>query len=144
MLLLHRQHMTRDDDSLNLACPFADGHEADMTRNLFSVRLDGRYSQEYDSDHKGDYMKKKQMEEIGVRELKARASDVVRAVKEQRARYIVTQRGKPAALIIPVDAVLPEKSMDESWRRLMEIREKLGKRRRNKKSSVALLSEMRR
>ena len=89
-------------------------------------------------------MKRKQMEEIGVRELKARTSDIVRAVKEERARYIVTQRGKPAALIIPVDAVLPEKSLDDSWNKLLEIREKLGKRKRNKKSSVEILSEMRR
>ena len=54
------------------------------------------------------------MEEIGIRELKARASDVVRAVKEQRARYVVTQRGKPVAAIIPMDAVLPEKNNAES------------------------------
>ena len=84
------------------------------------------------------------MEEIGIRELKARASDVVRAVKEQRARYVVTQRGKPVAAIIPMDAVLPEKNNDESWDKLMEIRMKLGKGRKNKKNSVEILSEMRR
>ena len=84
------------------------------------------------------------MEEIGIRELKARASDVVRAVKEQRARYVVTQRGKPVAAIIPMDAVLPEKNNDESWDKLMEIHMKLGKGRKNKKNSVEILSEMRR
>lgn len=84
------------------------------------------------------------MEEIGIRELKARASDVVRAVKEQRARYVVTQRGKPVAAIIPMDAVLPEKNNDEAWDKLMEIRIKLGKGRKNKKNSVEILSEMRR
>ena len=91
-------------------------------------------------------MKPKQdkMEEIGIRELKARASDVVRAVKEQRARYVVTQRGKPVAAIIPMDAVLPEKNNDEAWDKLMEIRIKLGKGRKNKKNSVEILSEMRR
>ncbi|KXK15142.1 MAG: prevent-host-death family protein [Chloroflexi bacterium OLB14] len=88
--------------------------------------------------------KRKKMEEIGIRELKARASDVVRAVKEQRARYVVTQRGKPVAVIIPMDAVLPEKRDDESWNKLMEIRKKLAKRKRNKKNSVEILSEMRR
>ena len=31
--------------------------------------------------------------EIGIRELKTRASEVVRAVKEQRARYVITPRG---------------------------------------------------
>ena len=88
--------------------------------------------------------KQNKMEEIGIRELKARASDVVRAVKEQRARYVVTQRGKPVAAIIPMDAVLPEKNNDEAWDKLMEIRIKLGKARKNKKNSVEILSEMRR
>ena len=90
-------------------------------------------------------MKQKRAEEIGIRELKARTSDVVRAVREERARYIVTQRGKPAALIIPVDAALPETALNDSWNRLLEIREKLGKRKRvNKKRSVEILSKMRR
>jgi prevent-host-death family protein len=88
--------------------------------------------------------KRRKMEEIGIRELKARASDVVRAVKEQRARYVVTQRGEPVAVIIPMDAVLPEKQDDESWGKLMEIRKKLAKGKKNKKSSVEILSEMRR
>lgn len=88
--------------------------------------------------------KQNKMEEIGIRELKARASDVVRAVKEKRARYVVTQRGKPVAAIIPMDAVLPEKNNDEAWDKLMEIRIKLGKGRKNKKNSVEILSEMRR
>lgn len=91
-------------------------------------------------------MKRKQIktEEIGIRELKSRASEVVRAVKEDRARYVITQRGKPVAIIVPTDAMLPEKKDDESWNRLMEIRKKLGKGVKNKKSSVEILSEMRR
>jgi prevent-host-death family protein len=90
--------------------------------------------------------KKKQprTEEIGIRELKSRVSEVVRAVKEERARYVITQRGKPAALIIPVDALPPKKSDDEVWERLMEIREELGKGWQSEKSSVEILSEMRR
>lgn len=90
--------------------------------------------------------KKKQprTEEIGIRELKSRASEVVRAVKEERARYVITQRGKPAAIIIPVDAVLLKKSDDEVWERLMKIREELGKGWQSEKSAVEILSEMRR
>lgn len=83
-------------------------------------------------------------EEIGIRELKSRASEVVRAVKEDRARYIITQRGKPAALIIPLDAAPPEKSTDEVWERLMKIGEELGKGWQSEKSAVEILSEMRR
>lgn len=90
--------------------------------------------------------KKKQpkIEEIGIRELKSRASEVVRAVKEERARYVITQRGKPAALIIPLDAAPPEKSADEVWKRLMKIGEELGKGWQSEKSAVEILSEMRR
>jgi prevent-host-death family protein len=88
-------------------------------------------------------MKQKKMEEIGIRELKARASDV-RAVKEQRARYIITQRGVPVAVIIPIDAILAQKNSGESWDKLMEIRRKLGAGKQNTKSSVEILSEMRR
>ncbi|MEW5938839.1 MAG: type II toxin-antitoxin system Phd/YefM family antitoxin [Chloroflexota bacterium] len=83
-------------------------------------------------------------EEIGIRELKTRASEVVRAVKETRARYVITQHGKPAALIIPIDAEIKKKEVDEAWARLAKIREKLGKGRQSKKSALQILSEMRR
>jgi prevent-host-death family protein len=92
-------------------------------------------------------MKKKKQpktEEIGIRELKSRASEVIRAVKEERARYVITQRGKPAAIIIPVDAVPLKTSDDEVWARLMKIREELGKGWQSEKSAVEILSEMRR
>lgn len=92
-------------------------------------------------------MKRKQpkTEEIGIRELKSRASEVVRAVKEERARYVITQRGKPVATIIPMDAILPEKkSDDEVWERLMQLGEEISKSWKNEKSAVEILSEMRR
>jgi prevent-host-death family protein len=88
--------------------------------------------------------KSNKTEEIGIRELKSRASEVVRAVKERRARYVVTQRGKPVAAIIPLDAMLPEKKEEDGWEKLMAIRARLGKGKSNKKSSLEILSEMRR
>lgn len=84
------------------------------------------------------------MEKIGIRELKARASEVVRAVKERRARYVITQRGQPVAVLLPVDAVLPQPDPDEVWARLEAIREELGKGWQSEKSAVEILSEMRR
>lgn len=91
-------------------------------------------------------MKRKQSKtkEIGIRELKSRVSEVVRAVKEERARYVVTQRGKPAALIIPMDAALPEKSGDQVWERLVAIGEELSKGLQNDKRAVEILAEIRR
>jgi prevent-host-death family protein len=84
------------------------------------------------------------MEEIGIRELKARASEVVRAVKERRARYLITQRGRPVALLVPLDALPPQPNADEVWARLERIREELGKGWQSEKSAVEILSEMRR
>jgi prevent-host-death family protein len=90
--------------------------------------------------------KKKQpkTEEIGIRELKSRAAEVVRAVKEERARYVVTQRGKPVAAIIPMDAELPEKKDEDGWERLLALRARLAKDKSKKQSSLEILSEMRR
>jgi prevent-host-death family protein len=42
------------------------------------------------------------MAEIGIKELKAAASRVIDEV-EEGAAYIVTKRGKPAAVLLPID-----------------------------------------
>jgi len=85
--------------------------------------LDGFYAADISCSHMGNHMTGKQpkTEEIGIRELKARASELVRAVKEERARYVVTRRGKPAALIIPLDAAPPERTGDQAWERLIHM-----------------------
>jgi len=83
-------------------------------------------------------------EEIGIRELKKRVSEVVRAVKEERARYVITQRGVPAALIIPLDAEPPVDKGDEVWERLVQLGEEIGKGWQSEKTAVEILSEMRR
>lgn len=82
--------------------------------------------------------------EIGIRELKTRASELVRSVREQRTRYIITQRGKAAALLVPLDGEIRQADADAVWKRLESLREELGKGWQNEKHSVDLLSEMRR
>jgi prevent-host-death family protein len=84
------------------------------------------------------------MEEIGIRELKARASEVVRAVKERRVRYLITQRGRPAALLVPLDALPPQPNADEVWARLEELGKEIARNWQSEKSAVEILSEMRR
>jgi len=39
---------------------------------------------------------------IGVRELKNQASEVLRAVREENAEYVVTVRGRPVAVLRPL------------------------------------------
>jgi prevent-host-death family protein len=40
---------------------------------------------------------------IGVRELREQTSEVIRRVREDRAEYVVTYRGRPVAIILPLD-----------------------------------------
>lgn len=84
------------------------------------------------------------IEEIGIRKLKSHASEVVRAVKEQNARYVITQRGKPAALIIPLDAASQPEAEDKAWERLEQLGKELAEGWQSKKSAVEILTEMRR
>ncbi len=84
------------------------------------------------------------MEKIGIRELKARASELVRAVKERRARYIITQRGEPVAILLPVDAITPPPDPDEVWARLEALGQEIAENWQSEKSAVEILSEMRR
>jgi len=58
--------------------------------------------------------------------------------------YIITQNGKPAALIIPLDAKIKEKNGDEVWARLEKLGEEIAKGWQSEKSAVDILSEMRR
>ncbi len=84
------------------------------------------------------------MEKIGIRELKARASELVRAVKESRAQYIITQRGEPVAVLLPVDAAPPPPDPDEVWARLEALGQEIARNWQSEKSAVEILSEMRR
>ena len=43
------------------------------------------------------------MPRVGVRELKNRASEILRAVREEGAEYIITYQGRPTAVLLPVN-----------------------------------------
>lgn len=58
------------------------------------------------------------MPEIGIRELKARISQVVQAVKKRRPRYVIKVGGKPVAMLVPFDIELPRPPADDVWARL--------------------------
>jgi prevent-host-death family protein len=42
------------------------------------------------------------MPEIGVRQLKNEASEIIRLVREQNAEYVITLRGEPVAVLRPI------------------------------------------
>jgi prevent-host-death family protein len=90
------------------------------------------------------------MPDVGVRELKARASEIVRNVRERRARYVITYRGRPVGLLIPLDEVPPTFSISAGvsaravWEELTRLGEEIGRGWRSPLTSAELLSEMRR
>jgi prevent-host-death family protein len=85
------------------------------------------------------------MADIGVRELKTHASEILREVKEKRARYIVTHHGRPVAAIIPIDEVQPAAVAEESaWDELVSLGQEIGQNWQAQQTSTELLSEMRR
>jgi prevent-host-death family protein len=90
------------------------------------------------------------MPDVGVRELKARASEIVRAVRERRARYVITYRGQPVGLLMPLDeakiGVQPpaEETGESAWEVLTRLGEEIGREWRSPQTSTEILSEMRR
>jgi prevent-host-death family protein len=85
------------------------------------------------------------MREVGVRELKTRASEIVRAVRDEHARYTVTYRGRPVGLLVP----LPDPGYEDSdettnWSELQRLGEEIGRGWVSPLTSGEILSEMRR
>jgi prevent-host-death family protein len=85
------------------------------------------------------------MSEIGVRELKIHASEIIHKVKEKGARYVVTHRGHPIAAIIPLEEVRPGSESDESaWDELDELGKQISQGWQSSQTSAEILSEIRR
>jgi prevent-host-death family protein len=84
------------------------------------------------------------MSEIGLRELKTRASEIVRQVKERRQRYVVTVRGRPAALLVPLEDAEGTAEGADAWEELVRLGEEIGCNWQVPQSSAELISEMRR
>jgi prevent-host-death family protein len=86
--------------------------------------------------------------EIGIRELKIKASEIVRTVREKRSRYIITHRGRPVAALVPIEEINPETidasiSPGEVWDELVRLGEEIGKGWRSAQTGTEILSEMR-
>ncbi|UCC63637.1 MAG: type II toxin-antitoxin system Phd/YefM family antitoxin [Anaerolineae bacterium] len=90
------------------------------------------------------------MPDVGVRELKARASEIVRNVRERRARYVITYRGRPVGLLMPLEETSPaalspaNDAAAAAWDELTRLGEEIGREWRSPLSAVELLSGMRR
>ena len=85
------------------------------------------------------------MPEVGVRELKARASEILREVHDRRVRYTITYRGRPIGVLLPVPEVPSEGYRGEDpWEELTHLGEDISRNWQSPLSSMELLTEMRR
>ena len=92
------------------------------------------------------------MPRVGIRELKAHASEIVRALREDRVHYIVTHQGQPVGVLSPIDeqqldAILVQAAATptdtELAAELDELSQEIARRWKGAKSGVKLVSEMR-
>jgi len=90
------------------------------------------------------------MPEIGVRELKVSASKIVRTVRKERTRYVITYRGRPVGLLIPLEEPLIDAETaaggngESTWKELMALGHEVSRRWKAGETSAELLAEIRR
>lgn len=87
---------------------------------------------------------------VGVRELKTHAARILRQVREARASYLLTHRGQPIGVILPVDveaeAADAGAAVDATtaWNAFVRAGRRLERRFPRGASGVRILSDMRR
>jgi prevent-host-death family protein len=86
------------------------------------------------------------MREIGIRELKRRASDVVREVASGAELYTVTKRGRPVGVLVHPDYLTTHAGTrdGEAWEHLLGVADKLASERGARAPAVRELAAMRR
>lgn len=91
------------------------------------------------------------MTEIGVEELRTRASKIVHDVRERDERYVVTYRGRPMALLVPLNADATKRenpveatSAESIWEELERLGQEIGRGWKDPRTSAELISAMRR
>lgn len=69
------------------------------------------------------------MPRIGVRELKIHVSEVIKDVEKNHARYTVTNRGEPVALLVPYSREAEAESEDPAaaWNELADLLREAGR-----------------
>jgi len=92
------------------------------------------------------------MPRVGIRELKARASEIVRAVREEKAQYVITYQGQPVGVLSPIDeqqldALLVQAvcrpTDEELTAELDELSQRIARRWKGRNTAVQVLSEVR-
>jgi prevent-host-death family protein len=69
-------------------------------------------------------MKEMIMPKVGVRELKNRTSEILRAVREEGAEYVITYQGRRSAVLLPLDEEKLEDYVPAHHPHFVELRER--------------------
>jgi prevent-host-death family protein len=69
------------------------------------------------------------MTRIGVRELKIHLSEVIKDVQDNNARYTITNRGEPVALLVPYSRAAETGPEDPAtaWKELVDLLHEAGR-----------------
>jgi len=83
---------------------------------------------------------------IGIRELKTHASEIIRNVRQNQSRYVITYRGEPVGVLSPLtQAEVPTAPETTStWDELIRLGQEIADGWQSEKTSTEIISEMRR
>lgn len=85
------------------------------------------------------------MADIGARELKARAPEVLREVRDSRAHYVISYRGRPIAALVPLETPAAEADVGIDARAELEgLGDEIAKAWASPMTSTELLTQARR
>jgi prevent-host-death family protein len=86
--------------------------------------------------------------EIGVRELKVKASEIVRNMRKRRTRYVITYRGRPVGRLEPFEQAEPIGTnaavRAATWDELTRLGQEIARGWPADRTSAEVLAEMRR
>jgi prevent-host-death family protein len=86
-------------------------------------------------------------QEISIRELKNQTSSIVRQVREESAKYMITHDGRPVAILRPINdedtAAMERQQAIEAWHKMLEIGRTIDENEPEAESAVSILSTLR-
>lgn len=86
------------------------------------------------------------MPEIGIRELKTHASEIIRQIRDEQVRYVITYHGRPVGLLLPLEEpeVRPDLQAADPWDELIQLGQEIAEGWQSDQTAAEILTEMRR
>ncbi len=78
---------------------------------------------------------------VGIRELRRQTSELIRVVREDGRQVEITLRGKPVAMLIPIERPSAAEETSNEWENLDRLAAEIGARWPEGVSAVAAITE---